>query len=95
MRRLLVGFGVILLLAATVGLAAAQSGYRVSWWTVDGGGGRLEGATGYALLGTGGQPDAGPLLSSASYTLSGGFSSGAPAEPAAGDHRVFLPIVAK
>jgi len=33
------------------GLAAAQSGYRVSWWTVDGGGGRLESASGYALLG--------------------------------------------
>ena len=95
MRKHLILLGVALLLAGAVGLASAQSGYRVSWWTVDGGGGRLSSDGGYALLGTAGQPDAGEPLSSASYTLTGGFSSGAPALPPVDEYRVFLPIILK
>lgn len=95
MRRGLTVLGVALLLAGVVGLAAAQSGYRVDWWTVDGGGGRLESASGYALLGTVGQPDAGAPLTSASYTLAGGFLSGAPpAQPEPG-YQIFLPLVVR
>jgi hypothetical protein len=94
-RRLLIVVGLALLLAAAAGLAAAQSGYRVSWWAVDGGGGRLEGASGYALLGTVGQPDAGAPLTSASYTVTGGFLSGAPAAPPEPGHRIFLPLVVR
>ena len=93
MRKLLILLGLVLLLAGAVGLAMAQSGYRVSWWTVDGGGGHLSSDRGYALLGTAGQPDAGPPLASASYSLTGGFWSSAPAEPPPGEFTVFLPAV--
>lgn len=93
MRKLLILLGLVLLLAGAVGLAAAGSGYRVSWWTVDGGGAHLSSEGGYTLLGTAGQPDAGPPLTSASYTLTGGFWSGAPAAPPEGEYTVFLPLV--
>ena len=77
MRRLLIVLGLALLLAGAAGLASAQSGYRVSWWTVDGAGGRLSSMGGYSLMGTAGQPDAGRPLTSASYSVTGGFWSGA------------------
>ena len=93
MRKLLILLGPVLLLAGAVGLAYAGSGYQVSWWTVDGGGGRLSSDGGYALLGNVGQPDAGQPLSSASYSLVGGFWSGAPAEPPQGEFTIFLPVV--
>jgi hypothetical protein len=94
MKKLLILLGVVLLLALAAGLASAQSGYRVSWWTVDGGGGRLSSGS-YAALGTAGQPDAGGSLTSPSYTLTGGFSSGAPAVPPVDAFRVYLPIVVR
>jgi hypothetical protein len=61
---------------AQQGSPAADSSYNLTWWTVDGGGGRSV-TTGqvYNLEGTLGQPDAGSLTS-ASYTLTGGFWSG-------------------
>ena len=86
---------VLTMAAGAVGLAMAQSGYRVSWWTVGGGGGHLSSEGGYALLGTAGQPEAGPPLTSASYSLTGGFWSGAPAVPPEGKHRVYLPLVTR
>jgi hypothetical protein len=42
-----------------------------------------------------GQPDAGLPLTSASYSLPGGFWSGAPAVPPEGEHTVYLPLVMK
>lgn len=93
MRKLLILLGLVLLLTCAVGLASAGSGYRLSWWAVDGGGGRLSSDGGDALLGTAGQPDAGPPLTSASYSLAGGFWSGAPAEPPEGEFTIFLPVV--
>jgi len=55
-----------------LGPAHAQgTGYDISWFTVDGGGG-LSGDGSYALTGTVGQPDAGALTGDV-YTLAGGF----------------------
>jgi hypothetical protein len=65
--------------------ALAQSGYDLSWWTVDGGGATASTGGGYELGGTAGQPDAG-LLSGGSYALSGGFWYG-------GGARLYLPVV--
>jgi hypothetical protein len=51
----------------------SAGGYGLSWWTVDGGGGRSASAGGeYHLEGTIGQPDAGPLTGTG-YRVTGGF----------------------
>jgi len=91
LRTILLVTGIILVL----GIAAvhAQStgistGYDLSWWTVDGGGGQLS-AGGYVLDGTTGQPDASAPLTAGGYTLAGGFWSGSVTP----HHSLYLPIV--
>ncbi len=78
-----------LLLLAGVGLPAlAQStGYDLSWWTVDGGGGTWSEGSGYRLGATAGQPDAGFMMGNG-YGLTGGFWSGAGTT-----YRLFLPLL--
>jgi hypothetical protein len=66
-----------------------QSGYDLGWWTVDGGGGASDAATGYRLSGTAGQPDS-SAWSGEGYTLGGGFWS-SPALIV--EHRVNMPLV--
>ncbi|HOT90095.1 MAG TPA: hypothetical protein PLJ78_01935 [Anaerolineae bacterium] len=78
------------LLVVGVSLAADSAGYDLSWWTMDGGGGTSSGGS-YSLSGTGGQPDAGPLLTNDGYTLAGGFWGGAAVVVA--EHRLYLPLV--
>ena len=82
--HLLLAIGLILLLA---GGAAAQGGYDLSWWTVDGGGYTFSTGGTYSLGGTIGQPDAG-LLEGPGYRLSGGFWSGG-----GGPYVVYLPVI--
>ncbi|RME90512.1 MAG: hypothetical protein D6766_13160 [Verrucomicrobia bacterium] len=48
--------------------------YTIDWHTIDGGGGTSTGGA-YALSGTIGQPDAGPVMTGGNYTLTGGFWS--------------------
>lgn len=93
MKRWIFRLALLLFLVAwsAGGLALAQSGgYDLSWNTVDGGGGRVDGGD-YLLIGTVGQPDAGPALSDAGgrFTLLGGFW------PAVeeGNSMVYLPLV--
>src|SRR6188474_3481798 len=63
------------LLAAVFSAAAARAQpYGLSWWTVDGGGGRSSGGP-YELTGTAGQPDAGGPFAGAPYGLHSGFWS--------------------
>jgi hypothetical protein len=63
----------ILLLLLCCGYAAPGGAeQQLTRWTVDGGGGRSQGAR-YALTGTVGQPDAIPLLYGGRYRLGGGF----------------------
>lgn len=75
---------------ALVGVVLAQTGngYNLTWWTVDGGGGKVTGS-GYTLVGTGGQPEAGQALTGGGYTLIGGFWPGA----AAAGYEIYLPLV--
>ena len=54
---------------------AAFAQYSVTWYTIDGGGGTSTGAS-YSVSGTIGQPDAGPALVGATYTVTGGFWTG-------------------
>jgi hypothetical protein len=68
--------------------AKSGSGYELSWWTADGGGGRLNGG-GLVVQGTVGQPDA-SVLTGSGYRLMGGFWSGG-----LDNHTVFLPVMVK
>ncbi len=83
-----------LLLAVTVlgrPAAALQPSYDLSWWTVDGGGGR--GAAGsYILDGTAGQPDPGPVLLGGNYHLEGGFWGGGMSGQAQ-RYSIYLPLL--
>ncbi len=56
--------------------SAPQSGYDLSWYTLDGGGATFSTGGSYSLGGSIGQPDAGSL-SGGSYQLNGGFWGGA------------------
>jgi hypothetical protein len=82
---------ILLLLAVGVTAAHAQTGYSLTWWTVDGGGVVGAGSPGpYTLSGTAGQPDAG-VLNDGGYVLTGGFWVGGAA--AAPWHTIYLPLV--
>jgi hypothetical protein len=56
--------------------SSASSQYELSWYTIDGGGGRSTGGP-YTLTGTIGQPDA-AYSAGGNYELLGGFWSGGP-----------------
>lgn len=68
----------ILVALAVSGLIVSSSWgqYELSWYTIDGGGGRSSGGE-YELLGTIGQPDA-AWSSGGDYELLGGFLPGGP-----------------
>jgi hypothetical protein len=82
----------LLLLAAAVPLALAQTDYDLSWWTVDGGGQMYSVGGGYELGGTIGQPDAG-VLTGAGYTLGGGFWRGGTV--VLSPYHVYLPLIVR
>ena len=65
----------------------ARGEYAVDWFTVDGGGGSSSGG-GYAVEGTGAQPDAG-TMSGGGFTLAGGFWPGL-AVPVTGGPTLFI-----
>ena len=69
--------------------SAPQSGYDLSWYTIDGGGATFSTSGSYSLGGTIGQRDAG-MMSNGSYTLLSGFWGGA-----AINYNVYLPLVLK
>lgn len=76
-------------LAITGGiLAQFDSGYDLSWNTVDGGGYTWSEGGDYALGSTIGQPDAGVALTGGDYTLAGGFWGGTAAW-----YRLYLPLL--
>lgn len=71
-----------MLLALSPHLAPAQStsaSFAMPRQSIDGGAGRAASAT-YSVEGTIGQPDGGPVMNSASFTLSGGFHRAAAVE---------------
>ena len=78
---------VTIALLLIVSTALARSGYDLSWWTADGGGGTASGGS-YTLGGTIGQPDAG-ILTGGNYTLGGGFWGGG----VAAGYKVYLPMI--
>lgn len=90
-KVILVGLIVVALLFLAGSMAYAETtGYSLSWWTVDGGGGTSN-SSAYDLSGTIGQPDAGSM-SGGGYVLVGGFWGGSRTE-ATGDYGLYLPTV--
>jgi len=83
----LAGLGVVLLLAAPLGVAAQSGGYYTITKSVIAGGGGTSTGDGYTLSGTVGRHDAG-TLSGGTYVLEGGYWGGAGAS-----YAVFLPLV--
>ena len=86
-RLILAIVAVVLVVAGGVALAQTGGPYNLGWHTFDGGGGTASGGP-YTLSGTAGQADAGAVMSSGSYTLSGGFWGGA-----ASQSTTYLPLV--
>ncbi|MHC4109770.1 MAG: hypothetical protein ACYSUY_01770 [Planctomycetota bacterium] len=66
----------VTLLVLDLIVSSSLGQYELSWYTIDGGGGRSGGGQ-YELLGTIGQPDA-AWSSGGDYELLGGFLSGGP-----------------
>ena len=68
------------ILLISIILAQTPGSFDISWFTVDGGGGRSESGDGvYSLVGTIGQADAGTLTGDG-FSMEGGFWAGI-AEP--------------
>ena len=82
----------ILLLITAGGVYAAVNGFALDWWTVDGGGGTSEGGD-FAVSGTIGQPDAGPLMSGGDYAVTGGFWVGDLTHP--NSFPVYFPLLVR
>lgn len=84
-----------LLLGLTWVVAGAQTALNLDWWTVDGGGGTMNGsgpAAAYTLTVSIGQPDAG-VLEGGGFTLDGGFIGGGWA--GGSEYRLYLPLVVR
>jgi hypothetical protein len=74
---------------STAGPTAAPGGdYRITWFTVNGGGGESAGGR-YTLVGAVGQPEAGLSMSGGGYALAGGFWG----RPVHHRHRSYLPMI--
>lgn len=76
-----------ILLGLLIGVVAAQSGYSIVWYTMDGGDTTFSADGGYTLGSTIGQADAG-VASGGGYTLYGGFW-GSP------DSMLYIPLVTR
>ncbi|MCL4267146.1 MAG: hypothetical protein KJ069_28465 [Anaerolineae bacterium] len=81
----------VCLIAGPVILAAPDGGLAITWWTVDGGGGRSTGGP-YVLTGTAGQPDV-YANDCGRYFLVTGFWT--PPTGLTGSCEIFLPTVVK
>lgn len=70
------GWAVSIVVLIVLVSSSANGQYELSWYTIDGGGGRSSGGP-YTLTGTIGQPDA-AAVSGGDYELLGGFWPGGP-----------------
>ncbi len=81
----------VCLISGPVILAAPDGGLAITWWTVDGGGGRSTGGP-YVLTGTAGQPDV-YTNDCGRYFLVGGFWT--PPTGLTGICELFLPFITR
>jgi hypothetical protein len=76
----LIALGAVVSLPGPALAQASSASYQIPRQSIDAGAGRATSAA-YTLHGTIGQPEAGATMTSASYTLRGGFHLAAPAAP--------------
>jgi hypothetical protein len=90
--RFAAGLAILIGLLLIVSMTRAQTSgsYDLTWNTIDGGGAMFSTGGGYELGGTIGQPEAG-ALSSATYTVNGGFWIEGPVL----NQKVYLPLILK
>ena len=91
MRKALIPI-ILVLLLLTVLVAAAQNGYNIPWWSVDGGA-QTSSGDGFSLSGIIGQADAGPTMSDGEYTVSGGYWQASLQQETPSDLTLDLPLV--
>jgi hypothetical protein len=92
MQYLVLGL-TLCILSVLANVAYAQtSGYNLTWWTIDSGGGSSSGGS-YTLSATIGQPDAGQM-SGGAYNLAGGFWGGGKINSPSG-WVVYLPLIVR
>jgi hypothetical protein len=70
--RILIAGGLLVAMATAVVAQSSSATYNVPRQSIDGGAQRAASAT-YGLNGTIGQPDAGPAMSGATFSVRGGF----------------------
>lgn len=92
-RKLMIFLILALLLLAAAPAFASTAGYRLSWWSVDGGGG-YSSRGGYVLRGAAGQPDAGSMAKGG-YRLSGGYWAGLAPGSLPSGFQLYLPALVK
>ena len=80
-----VGGSVFMLIAVSAFAQLAAPGpFDLSWYTIDGGGGRSSGGT-FTIDATIGQPDAGNTMSGGTFVMTGGFWLGTSKAPCPAD----------
>lgn len=87
-KAILIGAFALVLIAVPV---LAQTGYDLSWYSIDGGGAYSKSEE-FMLTGSAGQPDAG-LLTGGGYTLAGGLWGGG-AVPVS-EMSMYLPMIVR
>ncbi|PWU22027.1 MAG: hypothetical protein C5B50_00270 [Verrucomicrobia bacterium] len=65
-------FGVSLVFGVWFLVFSSHAQYSIDWFKIAGGGGTSTGGV-YSVIGTIGQPDAGPVMTNGQYALTGGF----------------------
>ncbi|HRJ43195.1 MAG TPA: hypothetical protein PL105_15025 [Caldilineaceae bacterium] len=84
----------LLLLIAVGQPSLAQTGgdYKLTWTTIDSGGGALTGGV-YSLVSSIGQPEPGSTQNGGTYTLNGGGIDAGTSGTTPAEERVFVPLI--
>ena len=93
MKKGLILIVMILLLFSAV-IVAAENGYTIPWYSIDGGA-QTSSGDGFTLNGIDGQPDAGLAMTVGEYGVTGGYWPAAENEVPEPELKVYLPFVVR
>jgi hypothetical protein len=83
---------VLILLLFSVVIVAAQNGYDIPWWSIDGGA-QTSSEDLFTLNGIAGQPDAGRAMTGGDYQVTGGYWQASESGGGEEKFKVFLPNI--